>query len=246
MPLISSIAVRRNTAHDPQKKVAFQRSAVLHQAVKQFTLIRHFPEQIQISLERVGGIEKVRRLHHGQMLVFDEPAHGHLQEGSGRHVIAIKNRDELSGGLGKRDIDVAGFGVFVGGAGDVAATGLFGELPKFLAAAVVQDVNAAEFGRPIDIHGRPHGLADHAERFVVTGDEEIDAGPLLRVARKWNGLAFERPNSLKKSEHQNRVGVQLGAPQDDHEDHVQRLRLRPAFGAEAEGFGEAVVDVTRR
>ena len=50
-----------------------------------------------------------------------QPAHGHLQEGAGRHVVAVENGDEFAIGHAHRVVEVAGLGVLVVGTDDVAA-----------------------------------------------------------------------------------------------------------------------------
>lgn len=56
----------------------------------------------------------MRRLNHAQLFVFEEPAHGQLQERAGWHVVAVKNSDKFAGGLLQRIVDVTGFRVLVG------------------------------------------------------------------------------------------------------------------------------------
>src|SRR5579872_822645 len=47
--------------------------SVLHETVKQFALIRDLAELPEISLERIGGVEVVRRLHKSEIAVTKEP-----------------------------------------------------------------------------------------------------------------------------------------------------------------------------
>lgn len=83
----------------------------------------------------------VRGLQHRQLFVFEEPAHGQLQEGARRHVVAVENRHELAGGLLQRIVDVAGLGVFVGRHGDVFHSHFVSERPEFGAVAVIEDID---------------------------------------------------------------------------------------------------------
>ena len=119
-PPMPSSAVRRMTAQEPQKKVAFQRSLPIWiEAVEQQALVRHAAAAGEVPLERVGRVEMVRRLHHGEPRVAQQPAHGELQEGARRHVVAVEDGDVFAGGLGERVVDVAGLGALViaGGSG---------------------------------------------------------------------------------------------------------------------------------
>ena len=66
-------------------------------------------------------------MQHGHAVVAHEPADGHLQEGAGRNVVAVEDRDQPALGLGQSMVDVAGLGVEVVGPDHVAAARLLGE-----------------------------------------------------------------------------------------------------------------------
>ncbi len=51
---------------------------VLHQPIKERTLIRRTAKPPEIALKRIGRKEVMRRLQHRQPGIFDKPAHGHL------------------------------------------------------------------------------------------------------------------------------------------------------------------------
>ena len=67
--------------------------AVLDDAVEELALVGDGAELVEIALERIGRVEVVRRLQHGQLAVAEEPAHGDLQEAAGGDVIAIEDGD---------------------------------------------------------------------------------------------------------------------------------------------------------
>ena len=138
---------------------------------------------LQIALERIGRIEVVRRLQHGQLGIAHEPADGHLQKAARGHVVAVEDGHERRGHGFERGVDVAGLGVFVVGAGPVADAGLEGELLKLLAAAVVEDVDVQLVGRPIHVERAESGVTDHVERLVVGGNEHVDVAAIRRDSR---------------------------------------------------------------
>ena len=99
----------------------------------------------------------VRRLQHTHSLVPEEPAHGDLQEGTGGDVIAVEDCDEFAGGRGQSLVDVAGLGMAVVVANNVAATGGGGKQAEFLTPSVVQDVNLEFIAGPVHVQRGQHG-----------------------------------------------------------------------------------------
>ncbi|MCY1413342.1 hypothetical protein D9M71_287710 [compost metagenome] len=85
--------------------------AVLDQAIEQLTFIGATAERTQVALERVGREEMVRSLHQRQFRILEEPAHGHLQEGAHRHVVAVEDGDQLAVGHAQRMVEVTGLGM---------------------------------------------------------------------------------------------------------------------------------------
>ncbi|SPZ61898.1 Uncharacterised protein [Salmonella enterica subsp. enterica serovar Typhi] len=69
---------------------------VLHQSVKQRAFVRRFTKTSQVALKRVRGEEMMRRLHHRQLFLFQEPAHCHLQKRARRYMVAIEDRHKLA------------------------------------------------------------------------------------------------------------------------------------------------------
>jgi hypothetical protein len=95
-PPTSSSASRRITAQEPQKKAAFQRSLPCCTSRRTAAPRSGRAGRGQVPLERVGRVEVVRRLDHAEVLVAQQPADGELQEGAGRHVVAVEDGDELA------------------------------------------------------------------------------------------------------------------------------------------------------
>ena len=156
---------------------------ILHQTVKQGPLVRRFPETSQVAFKRVGREEMVRRLHHRQLFLFQEPPHGHLQEGACRHVVAVEDRHKFAFGVLQRVVDIPGFGMLVGGAGDVMHADVFGELTKLFAPAVIEDPDIELIFRPVDTLRGINGVFHHVEIFVVGGNENIHRRPLGHIFR---------------------------------------------------------------
>jgi len=206
--------------------------AVLDQAVEHVALRRHAGAGGEVPLERVGRVEMVRRLHQGDVGLLDQPAHRELQEGAGRDVVAVEDGDELAVGLRHRVVEVAGLGVLVVGAGDVAAADRLRELAELLALAVVEQPDAHLVGRPVDRHRRQHRGAHDRHRLVVGGYVDVDRGPGRRVLGQRHRLAPERPRRLRVAEHQHGHGVDFRPKQPHAEEQreraAERQRLREA------------------
>jgi hypothetical protein len=69
----------------------------------------------EISLERIGRIEVVRCLQHGQIAVAQKPADGHLQKAARGYMVAIEDGDVRRVQRLECSVDVAGLGVEVVG-----------------------------------------------------------------------------------------------------------------------------------
>ena len=131
--------------------------AVLHQPVEQFGFVGHDAEGLQVALDRIGRVEEMRRLQHGQLLVTQEGAHRQLQERSRGHMVAVEDRDELAVGARQCGVEVAGLGVQVVAAGEVASPAGQAELLEIIATAVIEQIDPQLVGRPVHRLGRQHG-----------------------------------------------------------------------------------------
>ena len=188
--------------------------AVLHQAIKQRAFVRRFAKTPQVTFKRVWREEVVRRLHHRQLFLLQEPAHGHLQERAGRHVVAVENRHKLAFGVLQRIVDIPGFRVFVRGARDVMHANVFGELAELFAPAVIEDPDIKLVLRPVDPLRGVNGVFHHVEIFVISRHEDIDRRPLRHIFRQRNRLTVQRPDDLEIAQHQHHPGVGFSEQQD--------------------------------
>ena len=206
---------------------------VLHQSIKQRAFVRRFAKSPQVALKRVRGEEVVRRLHHRQLLLFQEPAHGHLQKRTGRHVVAVENRHELALGVLQRVVDIAGFRVLMGGARNVVHPDVFGELAELFAPAVVEDPDIKLVLRPVDPLRSVNGVFHHVEVFVIGRHENIDRRPLRHILRQRDRLTVQRPHDLEIAQHQHHPGVGFSKQQNypAHQAHgvipVERRGVAP-------------------
>jgi hypothetical protein len=186
----------------------------------------------------------VWRLHQRVARLGDHPAHRHLQEGAGGHVVAVEDADELTLGLRHGIVQVAGLGVQVVVAGDVADAAFGGELAEFLAPAVIEQVDADLLGRPVHRDGAQHGGAHDRHRLVVGRDIHVDGRPQRDVVRHRDRLALQRPERLHVAEHQHDDRIHLGHGQADAQHQlgeaaeVQRLGHAPEDIAQRDGEAE--------
>ncbi len=187
--------------------------ALLHRPVEQLALAGQLLADAQIALERVLGIEIVRGLHHRQLGVFEKAAHGGLQKTGGGNVIAIEHADQFAVGLTEGVVQIAGLGVLIVGAGDVAHPGALGERLEAFPPAVVQHVDAYLVGRVIQVLGRQNRIGDHLQAFVIGGNIDVHRGPQGGVVRQRHQLAFQRPERLQITEQKDHQGIQLGQEQ---------------------------------
>ncbi|STM18198.1 Uncharacterised protein [Escherichia coli] len=89
-------------------------------------------------------------LHHRQLFLFQEPAHGHLQERSRWYVVAVENRHELAFGIFQRIVDVARFRMFMSGAGRYISPPRFAQTGETLPCRVIEDPDVQFVFRPVD------------------------------------------------------------------------------------------------
>ena len=163
---------------------------VLHQAVEQRAFVWRFTKTSQVAFKRVRREEVVRRLHHRQLLILEEPAHGHLQERARRDVVAVENRHELPFRVFKRVVDVPGFRVFMRRSGDIFDANIFGKLAKFFTAPVIEDPDNDFIFRPVDTQRGVHGIFNYVEIFVVGRDKNIHGRPAIHILRQRYRLAI--------------------------------------------------------
>ena len=74
--------------------------ALLNRAIEQHPFVRDVASDGEVALERIRGIEVVRRLHQSQHRIFQEAADGGLQKHARGNVVAVENTDKLPLGQG--------------------------------------------------------------------------------------------------------------------------------------------------
>src|SRR5208283_5361267 len=95
--------------------------------------------------------------------------------------------------------------------------GIEGELLKFRATAVVEDVDVEFLGGPVHVERAQRGVTHHIERLVVGGNEHVDVRPFLRIVGQGDGSAAQRPDGLEISQEENdkRVGFSTEQAKDE-------------------------------
>ena len=187
--------------------------AMLHQTVKQFGLVRNDPEGIQVAFKRIRRVEEMRRLQHRQFGVVQEGAQRQLQERPRRHMVAIENRYELAVGARERRVQVAGLGVLVVAAGEIACAGLLTKALEHVSAAIVEYMDAQLVRGPVHRLRCQHRPANHVERLVVGWYEDVNGRPQPGVGGKRFGLAPQRQRGLHIAQQQDHQRIELGRHQ---------------------------------
>ncbi len=122
-------------------------------------------------------------------------------------MVAVEDGDQFAIGLLHRGIEVAGLGMKIVAAGQIAAAGLARERLKLGATAVIQDEDAEAIGRIVHVHRREHGVAYDLQAFIIGRDIDVDAGPLIGLALDLDDFTIERPASLQEAQHQDQPGI---------------------------------------
>ena len=183
--------------------------ALLDQTVEQLVLAGHLMAHAQIALERIRGIEMVRRLDQSQVVVDEETACRHLQKAASRDMITVEDADQLTLGQRHGVVEIAGLGVMIVFPGDVAHPGGSGERGKRIPPTVVQQIDPQLVTRVIQVLRRQHRVLDDLQALVVGRDIDIHARPCRRIRRQWHHLALQRPDILDIAEDQNQPGIEL-------------------------------------
>ena len=167
--------------------------AVLDQSVEQLAFVGAVTESTQVALERIRREEVVRGLHQRQFRIAQKPANRQLQEGAGRHVVAVENRHQIAVEQFQGMVEVTRLGVTVVGAGDVVDTHFLGEGLETWAVTVIEQMDAQLVFRPVDTQRRIHRATGNRQFFVVGGNQQIHYRPLIGVCRQLCRFAIERP-----------------------------------------------------
>ena len=149
IPPISSSGPRRITAQEPQKRSHPTCRCRPAPAVKQRPFIWRFTKTAQLR-SNGSGEKSGAASASSPAFILQEPAHGHLQERAGGHVVTVENRDELAFRILQRIVDITGLGMFVAGTRDVMYADIFCELAKLFAPAVIRiQILSLSFGQSI-------------------------------------------------------------------------------------------------
>ncbi len=160
-------------------------------------------------------------------------------------MIGIEDGHQRRSDRFERGVDVAGLGKLIVGPGPVADAGLEGELLKFLAAAVVEDVDVEFVGGPIHVERAEGGEADDVERLVEGGNEDVDVGPVLGILGQRHRSAAQRPDGLEVAEKENDECVCLGKKQAEDKKCVECAPVIGGVLKEANDLRDAPVSVAK-
>src|SRR5262245_36136007 len=113
------------------------------------------------------------------------------------------------------------------------------------APAIVQDIHAKTVHRPIDIARGKNRALDDFERLVVSRDENVDAGPEIRILGQRRGPPSQRMDALEVAQEHDNEGIGLGTEQQKYETQIEGMSLRPVHAEVAVGFRDAVIGIAR-
>ena len=171
--------------------------ALLNRAIEQHPFVRNIAPDGEVALERIRGIEVVRRLHQRQHRIFQKAADGGLQKHARGDVVAVEDADKLSLGQGQRVVEVPRFGVLVVVAGNIAHSDVGGEHGKLAALTVIQKIDFHFIFWIINTLCREDSVTHHLQRFVIARNIDIDRRPLTHIIRQRNNAALQRPDRLQ-------------------------------------------------
>ena len=158
-------------------------------------------------------------------------------------MVAIKDGDQITRGLGQRLVDVAGFCVRRFLARQVRDAHLPAECTELFPTPVIQDIDVHLVLGPVHLHGREHGGPDHVQWLVIGRDKHVDRGPFLRILRQRIRPAVQRPQHLEIPQDEHQHGVELGQNQTNGEEQVD---IGDARHSETNGFGHPPIEIPER
>ena len=148
-----------------------------HAIEEEALLIGEQARRAEIELHRIRIEEALGRLHDADARVGEE-AERAIEKIPVRHEVGIEDRDELTVGQLKGMVDVAGFGVAVVGAPEIAHALAGAELLQPIAPAVVQHPDA-RIGI-VDALGADDRALEDLQILVVGGNKHVDRRQLAR------------------------------------------------------------------
>ena len=148
-------------------------------------------------------------------------------------MVAVKDGNEVALSDAHRVVNVAGLGVLVFFALDIAGADFTGKVFKFLTTAVVQDINIEFFFGPVYGERCVHRRFHYVQRFVVSRNENIDTRPALLILRQRGGFTVKHPADLEVAEQHHDEGIGFSDDQQPCKDHrgvavgIQCFRITP-------------------
>ena len=125
-------------------------------------------------------------------------------------MVAVVDRNEFTGGVLHRVIDVACLGVIVFVTLDVVNAGSFCKSFNPVATAVVENIDVDFVFGPVKVlGGKNRGLNDF-KRFVVSRNEDVDRGPSCAIGRQSLRATVKRPTNLEIAQNHHDEGVGFG------------------------------------
>src|SRR5579862_1904673 len=170
--------------------------------MEQLALVGDFSELPQVSLKGIRRVEVMRRLQQSKPAIAKKPAQGRLQKRTYRHMVAVKDGDEVAAQMRKCMINVSGLRVCIVVARDVLNAGLLREFPKLISPPIIEQQHAQLIRRIIERRGGKHCALYNVQRLVVRGDEDIHGGPFRRISFQRKGRTLQRAEGLEISEDQ--------------------------------------------
>ena len=180
------------------------------------------------------------RLHQEQFLVRAEVADRLLQEVLSRHVVGIEHDDEFAFAMRQPVIEIAGLGVTVVVAGEVAdaefdaqrlqplATvlslrghGRIVAMDLLLGAAVVEQEDVQLALGIDDAFGRRERRRHDVEAFVIGGDEHVDRGCVLVLADR-SLRAIDRLGDREQAQEEHHDAVDFSQNEDHPGREIER------------------------
>jgi hypothetical protein len=166
-------------------------------------------------LEGVVVAEVVRCLDQRHRGIVEVADRGVEDVGLG-DVVGVEDEDQLPVGVAQCVVDVAGLGVLIGGAGQIARSEPSGQVGDLVTVAVVEDPSGVGIGDPVAAHQGGH---EDVQPLVVGTDEDIDGRPSFDGRPGRDG----DPPSQKGEGGQHGPTEQLARQQDEEHDRLSAV-----------------------
>ncbi len=152
----------------------------------------------------------MRGLHQRQFRILQEGPHRRLQEDTCRHVVAVKDADQLAFGKLHGVVEVTRFGVGVVVTRDVPYPDVGSKHRELVALTVIEQVNLELVCRVVQALRGQHGIAHHVQTFVVGRDIDIHRRPQRHILGQRHNLALKRKQVLQITQNNDYPDVEFG------------------------------------